>query len=164
MPVLINLRHLEREEQQLEGEVNGEDLDLGAPDELVRLAGPVRYDLTVERMGDGLLVMGRLACELACECARCLQPFTHRLELDPWACQVPLTGEDRVPVANDCVDLTPSVREDILLAFPQHPLCGSECRGLPSVPPTSVPKPGDVRPSQTATDASAWAALDQLKF
>ncbi len=35
-----------------------------------------------------------------------------------------------VPIKNDCVDLTPWVREDILLGFPQHPLCRPDCGGL----------------------------------
>ena len=43
---------------------------------------------------------------------------------------LPLEGEEAVSVVNDCVDLTPYVREDILLEFPQHPLCEPECRGL----------------------------------
>jgi uncharacterized metal-binding protein YceD (DUF177 family) len=43
---------------------------------------------------------------------------------------LPLEGEDKVPVDNDCVDLTPFVREDILLEFPQHPLCKPDCGGI----------------------------------
>ena len=36
----------------------------------------------------------------------------------------------QVAIENDCVDLTPFVREDILLEFPQHPLCKPDCGGL----------------------------------
>ena len=50
-------------------------------------------------------------------------------------------GEDRVAVDNDCVDLTPYLREDILLEFPQHPLCKPECRGLKKTS-TGKAKPG----------------------
>ena len=39
-------------------------------------------------------------------------------------------GDDKALVVNDCLDLTPYVREDILLALPLHPLCGSDCGGL----------------------------------
>ena len=44
-----------------------------------------------------------------------------------WTLHLPLEGEDKVTVENDCVDLTPFVREDILLEFPQHPLCKPDC-------------------------------------
>jgi uncharacterized metal-binding protein YceD (DUF177 family) len=71
-----------------------------------------------------------------------------------------LDGPDPVKVQNDVVDLTPYVREDIFLAFPQHPLCDPECRGLVSEPPTGVESRSGVGPSM----ASAWAALDKLKL
>ena len=67
---------------------------------------------------------------LDCECVRCLKTFQYQLDwtIGPAICR--LKGEEDVPVVNDCVDLTPYMREDILLEFPQHPLCEPECRGL----------------------------------
>ena len=56
------------------------------------------------------------------------------VRVDPWIADLPLVGEEKVAVDNDCVDLTPYLREDILLAFPQHPLCEPDCRGLPKAP------------------------------
>ena len=73
---------------------------------------------------------GSLTLTLDCECVRCLKTFEHELKLTDWALHLPLEGEEKVPVENDCVDLTPFVREDILLEFPQHPLCKPDCRGL----------------------------------
>jgi uncharacterized protein len=72
-----------------------------------------------------------------------------------------LHGEERVAVVNDCVDLTPYVREDILLEFPQHPLCEPECRGLPK------PEIGQAKKGSGAGPigpASAWAELDKLNL
>jgi uncharacterized protein len=99
---------------------------------------------------------------LDCHCVRCLKPFKYPLKFEDWTALLPLEGEDRVPVVNDLVDLTPSIREDILLAFPQHPLCDPECRGLPK---TSIggnkqtKKTGQVEPK-----SPAWAELDKLKL
>jgi len=62
-------------------------------------------------------------------------------------------------VINDSVDLTPYLREDIFLAFPQHPLCKSDCRGLAASQPDKGRK--TTRPEP---DASPWAALDKLKL
>jgi uncharacterized metal-binding protein YceD (DUF177 family) len=65
-------------------------------------------------------------------------------------------------VANDSVDLGPIFREDTLLAFPQHPLCSEDCAGLPG---TSGSKDaGADKTPQGQKSASAWGALDRLKF
>ena len=153
----VNLRHLEEHGLRLQGELPVAELDLGVNDELIRAEKPLRYDLTVELLHDALLVQGALALPLECECARCLKKFRTELKLAPWTAHLPLAGEDKVSVDNDCVDLTPFVREDMLLDFPQHPLCRPDCAGL---------KRKDVRKADAAeTPASAtWAQLDQLKL
>ncbi len=162
MPLNFNLRHLEKRSLRLEGEASAKELDLVEIDELMELAEPVRYDMTVERLGDNILVQGRLQCALACRCARCLKPFVHELDLRHWAVDLPLDGEDKVHVSNDCVDLTPYVREDILLAFPQHPLCDPECRGLLGAA-HSLQQPDRVE-TQAREVSSAWAELNKLKL
>jgi uncharacterized metal-binding protein YceD (DUF177 family) len=65
-----------------------------------------------------------------------------------------------VAVINDCVDLTPYLREDIFLAFPQHPLCGLQCDGL-AKPQKDVKSGGAGGPGAAA---SVWAELDELKL
>jgi len=60
----------------------------------------------------------------------------------------------------DCVDLTPFLREDILLTLPQHPLCKPDCRGLSQFAAGGASGPT----SQTNAGASAWAALNKLKL
>ena len=71
-------------------------------------------------------------------------------------------GEEAVAVNNDCVDLTPYIREDILLEFPQHPLCEADCGGLLKTHPGTRDNAGD--PKQTKRESSAWDDLDKLKF
>jgi uncharacterized protein len=162
MPLLVNLRHLEREPQVLQGEIPVEDLDVGNWDELIQTPLPLKFDLTTQLVGRGLLVQGRLELPLACECARCLQPFRMAVQIEQWAVLLPLEGQDKVLVINDCVDLTPWIREDILLAFPLHPVCRPECGGLPEAKASAwsaVLGPGPELPGD-----SAWAALDKLKF
>jgi len=162
MAVLINLRHLERNSARLESEIPPAELDMDGVDELIHVEEPLRYALEAQKLDDGILVQGNLALNLKCECVRCLKPFTYRLELSDWACHLPLEGEDKVLVANDCVDLTPYMREDILLEFPQHPLCKSECSGLPKKSIGKTTKTGGA--GQTKENSSAWAELNKLKF
>jgi uncharacterized metal-binding protein YceD (DUF177 family) len=161
MSLVVNLRHLEAHSLQLKGELPVEELDLDLRDDLVRAEKPLQYDLEAEQMEDGLLLQGRLLLPLRCLCVRCLKPFEFQLKLDKWAQLLPLVGEEKVSVVNDCVDLTPFVREDILLEFPQHPLCKTECSGLPKTFIGKVKKPSGSGP--TKEQSSAWAALDKLK-
>jgi uncharacterized protein len=162
-PLAVSLRQLEQDDAlELRGEVDAAQLQIESFDEVIEIAGPLRYDLTVEMHGDALLVMGDLVLPLKCTCVRCLGPFLHEVELGGWSALAPLGGEEGLQILGDWVDLTPLLRDDVVLAFPQHPLCKPECSGLPN------PKPGGQSASGTESvggdGASQWAALDQLKL
>jgi uncharacterized protein len=160
VPVLLNLTQLASEVLTLEGTLPAAELDWGGPDDLVTVGGPLAYHFTVRKQGVALLLHGTLAVELDCRCARCLKSFRRRLELSPWSAELALTGEDAPPVIGEVVDLTPCLREDTVLALPQHPLCEPECGGLPSPPRSGGGQSG----ATPAGEESAWSALDQLKF
>jgi len=162
MPLTFNLRHLERQDLHLEGELPPGDLDAEGLDELIAIRKPLQYELSLERLNNSVLVQGRLAAVLECECVRCLKKFQKMVRLDPWNANLPLTGEEKVAVDNDCVDLTPLIREDILLAFPQHPLCENECSGLPKAPQKLAQHGGGAK--QSGEVSSPWAELNKLKF
>ena len=161
MPVTFNIRHLEEKSLSLAGDLPFAELDLANVDELIHPSQPLSYELNVEKFERGILVQGKLRLPLECECARCLKPFPHLLIFDPWACHLDLEGEEKIAIINDFVDLTPSIREDILLAFPQQPLCGPECKGLTWLRNEQT-KPGAVREPESASNA--WAELNKLKF
>lgn len=162
MPLLINIRHLEKDAVRLQGQLPAAELDMEEVDELIHLTQPLNYDIEVQKLDNGILAQGSLELILDCECVRCLKPFQYRLELPDWACHLALEGEEQVPVVNDCVDLTPHVREDILLEFPQHPLCKTECNGLPKKAVGKKKNTGGT--GQTKEVSSAWAELNKLKF
>jgi len=123
---------------------------------------PLRYALEVQKLQEGLLVHGTLQLPLDCQCVRCLKPFQTNVMLNDWSLHLPFQGEDAVKVVNDCVDLTPLLREDILLEFPQHPLCSQECHGLSfnhDSPPGAT-----LSSSHAQSESSAWDELDKLKL
>jgi uncharacterized metal-binding protein YceD (DUF177 family) len=158
MPITVNLRHLERKDVHLEGEISARELEIDDVDEVVHTKTPLTYDLTVEQNGPNLLITGRLTITLSCECVRCLKPVRHPITMDPYNAFVPLEGEDAARVSNDLVDLTPYIREDILLAFPQHPVCEAECESLPL-------SSGKKQSSGAALgEISAWDKLNKLKL
>ena len=159
MPLLFNLRQLEAKNLVLAGEIALEELDLRLTDELLHPGQKLAYELEIEKLDNGVLVQGTLKLPLTSDCARCLKPFQNDIEILDWASHLTFEGEDAVPINNDCVDLTPLIREDILLSVPQHPLCEPECRGL--VSPRKDLKSGGAQESQTS---SAWAELNKLKL
>ena len=162
MALLLNLRHIEDKNIRLEGELSVQDLEIENLDEMIHTQHPVAYDLEAQKLEHAVLVTGSLEVDLDCECVRCLTPFRHHLVLDDWACHLPLIGEDKAAVVSDCIDLTPYIREDIVLAFPQHPLCKSDCSGLASTKQKPEETPGSA--ALAAPDSSTWAALDKLKL
>jgi uncharacterized protein len=162
MPLLVNLRHLEAHNVRLEGELPVEELDLDTRDEMIQAKEPLQYDFEVQKLEHSLLAQGRMQLTLDCQCVRCLRPFKQTVKLEHWSSHLPLQGEESVPVVNDCVDLTPYVREDILLEFPQHPLCDAECRGLPNSISGEATKP--LKSDQPETGSTEWSELNKLKF
>ena len=160
MPLLVNIQQLAREPQTLKGELAVEDLDLDVHDEMVQAKEPLRYDLTVEKLEDAVLAQGRLRLKLDCQCVRCLKPVKIELDLKGWAAHLPMEGEDAVDVVSDSVDLTPYIREDILLGFPQYPVCKPECGGLKGGSPGKSKKTSDA----TGLPSSALSELDKLKL
>ncbi len=156
MPVKINLIHLQRGAQSLVGEIPVADLELGPDDELVHCRQPLRYDLTAELVGEGVLVRGSVEMELELECARCLRPFKKTIELPDYGAHLSLEGEDSVPTLDDSIDLTPFLREDIMLDLPRHPLCQVDCAGLA---PT-----GEIEAVEGGSGGNAWSELEKLKF
>jgi uncharacterized protein len=160
MPVQVNIRHLEERDVEIQGQLSAAELDLGNCDELVHAKQPLHFDLTVQRVSGDIVAQGSLELTLDCECARCLKPFAHNVRLDDWTAHFPLEGPEKVAVHDDLADLTPQIREDILLEFPQHPVCGADCRGLPNRSKEKK-KSGE---QTNGSGSSAWSELNKLKF
>ena len=161
MPLLVNLRHLEKKNVPLKGEMSSIELGVANADELIK-PGNLIYDFEAEKLEENILVQGTMRLSLECECGRCLKPFKEKLNFPHFVLHLPLEGEEKVDVINDCVDLTPHLREDILLAFPQHPVCSEKCEGLPKGAAAKLKKARGQ--GKIEEQSSAWAALDKLKL
>jgi uncharacterized protein len=160
MSLTLNLLDLQKEPRHLEGALPAAELALGFEDDLLHFDHPLEYALDAEHMGDAVLVQGTLRLPMQCDCARCLKPFRYELVLEGWAAHLPLTGDDKVSQNGDLVDLTPYMREDIVLALPQHPVCGAGCGGIKPPPPAAKNPAG----AGHSGSSEAWAALDRLKL
>jgi uncharacterized protein len=156
----FNVSELEDQNLQLQGKLLPEELDVGEVDELIHVREPLSYDLSVQRLEDSLLVQGRVHVVLACECARCLRAFPLVLDWPHWTAHLPLSGEDSVKLVDGEADLTPFLREDTLLRFPQHPLCQPGCGGMAR---PKAGKSGEMT-GRVSDSGSVWSALNQLKL
>ena len=158
MSLVVNLEDLKEADLRLEGELPLEGAETEANDELIKADKPLTYELEASLLDDALLVRGRLELPLDCECARCLKPFVHTVSLPAWTLHLPLVVVAAIETINDSVDLTPWVREDTVLGFPQHPLCAPDCSGLKAVGPE-----GSTAVAGTEPLPSPWAQLDDLE-
>ncbi|MCF7669261.1 MAG: YceD family protein [Verrucomicrobia bacterium] len=162
MAVRINIRQLEKNDQFLAGEVSLSELEIETFDECIRIGSPLKYKMKASLLEDNVLVQGRLEIALDLDCVRCLKRFIHELRIDDWLVDLPIKGEDKVELVDDSLDLTPFMREDILLELPQHPLCDPGCKGLPNLP-RRLKEHRDPR-GLDEIGTSVWDKLDNLNF
>ena len=161
--ILVNTARIGPEGEHICGEEDSAVLELEAiPGVPIFSRGPIRYDLNATMVGHDLLVTGSAFVELETECVTCLGKMTVRLG-DPAIC----IHIEKVP--EEEVDLTPDIREDILLAMPSRFKCSEDCKGLcPGCGANlNVEKchcSGKKKKEKEPAPNSAWNALDDLKF
>lgn len=91
---------------------------------------PVRIEVLLESVVEGILVTGPVSGTAAFRCARCLRPFTGRFRVEVAELFVPEADDDGYPMGDGEIDLEPMVRDAVLLAMPFSPLCAPDCLGL----------------------------------
>jgi uncharacterized protein len=116
----------------------------GIAGETLRVVSPVSltFDITRQEIGR-YRVAGHVAAELELTCSRCLEPFTLPVAADFDLRYVPRTenvgeGEREVEeddlttafYAEDQIDLSELIAEQLHLALPMKPLCSEQCNGL----------------------------------
>jgi uncharacterized protein len=150
----INLREIPEEGLDLSGDIV-EDIFQLSP-EHPQPSGPVHYDLHAEIVGETVMVRGCLEADFEMTCVRCLDPFRFHVHLPETLFAEEIEGRETI-------DLTESIREDILIALPDHPHCEEAC------PPRSCPAQGlfeapeesaDEKPGDGSQGRRPWADLE----
>jgi uncharacterized protein len=126
---------------------------LGIEDKEIDFHTPISYDVVASQMGMALLVQGRLWTTVTLRCGRCLKEFEQELRANEFVVHRELGGEE-------LVDLTPEVREDILLQLPAYPVCRSQCKGL--CPSCGQDLNKSVCQCERAVENPVWTALDEV--
>ncbi len=160
-PLLVNAAELLRQpgsRRQIDLAVPLADVDVHDR----RLAGDVAVDVTLTSSLDDIVVAGKLRVAWSDECRRCLRPLSQELVADVEERYAPGGGDDAFPIEHGQLDLAPMVREEVLLAIPDAPLCRPECAGLCPTCGTDL-NAGPCGCDREIRD-ERWAVLDQLRL
>lgn len=134
---------------------------LGVGDE--RITGPVEVDLAAVSSIDGIVVTGSITLPWAAPCRRCLAAVTGASVVDvDEVYQDVVNVDDAYVIEGDQIDLTPAVREYVLLEVPDGPLCRAECAGI--CPVCGIDRNESSCECDTTVSDDRWAALDQLEL
>jgi uncharacterized metal-binding protein YceD (DUF177 family) len=144
----IHLKQVPAQGLHLDGDEDCPIQDLEP--EGIRCAGPLHYNMDVGIAGGALWARGSLSQPVELRCVSCLENFVHDVQVPAFAVHTELHGPEMV-------DLTPFMREDLLLNLPAHPRCDRDgnrvCKG-------KKPEPAE----EDLKRRSDWSALDKLKL
>jgi uncharacterized protein len=120
------------------------------PEDQLKLSQPLKVLLHLVNTGNSVLINGKGETALEVACSRCLQPFSLPVSFEikeEFVRQMPdnlskrkhksgeeielRTGDFIYPIeADNTIDLTELLRQDLLLALPIKMLCKPDCQGL----------------------------------
>src|SRR6266480_1158953 len=116
----------------------------------IRCAGQLHYSIDLGIAGGALWARGSLSQPVELSCVSCLEKFVHEIKVPAFAVHTELRGPE-------AVDLTPFIREDLLLNLPAHPHCDRDGGRICKTKYIEMPE-------QDAKRESDWSALDKLKL
>jgi len=150
--LIVDIARLDSEGETFSGETAADVLEMGATP-LFKPLGGIVYEIHVEQIDGEFLAQGRVSHRFQCVCSRCAEVFELTVEDPAFFANYP------VAEAGEYVDLTPDMREAIILTLPGYPVCREECKGLCAR--CGVNLNHETCTCGPAQDGS-WAALDQL--
>jgi len=144
----VHLNQIPPEGLHLVGE---EDCPLGdiATSE-IRCVGPMRYTLDLGVSDGALWANGTIAQTVELSCVACLEKFEYEIRVPAFALQTELHGPENV-------DITPFMREDILLNLPPYPHCDRDGGRVCKAAKFEIT-------SDDGTVKADWSVLDKLKL
>jgi uncharacterized protein len=153
--VKVHLKQIPPEGLHLEGEEDCLISDLESDG--IRCAGPMKYQIDVGVAEGSLWANGALTQPVELTCVGCLERFVHEIKVPAFAVHTELHGPETV-------DLSPFMREDILLNLPTHPRCDAngsrKCKVIAKLREVSQ----EDRQGRAAKREHDWGELDKLKL
>lgn len=115
---------------------------------------PIHVKFSVNLVGRTLVIRGRLTSTVVVECSRCLKRFNHPVHVADYTYA-------REVKPDETVDLTGSIREDIIISLPMKRLCSPDCKGL--CPVCGQDLNLSVCGCHRSSGLSSFSCLDRLK-
>jgi uncharacterized protein len=120
------------------------DEDISAIDKDIDVSAPLVGRVKFLRLGEGILVTGRVRTRVRVPCRRCLADVEVPVELqleEQFNPSIDIVSGRPIPLEDGqeeatrtderhMLDLTEVVRQNLVLALPMSALCKEECRGL----------------------------------
>jgi uncharacterized protein len=102
---------------------------------------PVHAELTVKKVGEEILIKGKIVTSLSLICSRCLVPFESSIdsrfdlvylpeELDVMQDQLESDDINKLFYYDGKIDIEEVILEQLNLVFPAKPLCSDDCQGI----------------------------------
>jgi uncharacterized protein len=102
---------------------------------------PVHAELTVKKVGEEILIKGKIVTSLSLICSRCLVPFETLVdsrfdlvylpeELDLMQDQLEIDDLNKLFYYDGKIDIEEVILEQLNLVFPSKPLCSADCQGI----------------------------------
>lgn len=152
--MIIDIPKLREEGEWFEGDEPASILELEG-DSILRLEGSIHYRFFVQPVSGKLVVKGTLTLPLSVACGRCAEFYSTTLADSSFLRAYEISG------GVETVDVTPDIREDVLLQLPSFPVCSPDCKGL-------CPQCGQNRNKGTCDcrppEGNLWGALDGLSL
>ncbi len=140
--MIIDIDRLPKEGLKISRNFDFPSIDLVEEDAI--FLQPVHAELTVKRIGEEIMVKGRITTRLSFVCSRCLAPFEFpvdsRFDLvflheDVHEMRDELNDEDMDMMfyRGRQIDIGEVILEQLNLTFPSKPLCSERCEGICAV-------------------------------
>ena len=135
-PLIFDVRTLGSASARLEERVVPAPAELGSGLVQVPEGEPVRLEVQLEEVSEGVLVTAEVTAPLVGECARCLDEFRSSVQVrfqELFTARDQDSDDDGYLLDGDLLDLEPALRDALVLELPLSPLCADDCQGLCSV-------------------------------
>jgi|AOAMet2_C27A4_35_1029305.scaffolds.fasta_scaffold10045_1 uncharacterized protein len=156
--ITIDTTTLPEEGKIFSGELDSVTIDLSNSDSSA--AGPLEYDLHLQKFDSELLVRGTLSLKMMFTCVRTLQRFEQTIHVKSFDLSIELTG--------DQVDLADHLREEVVVRFPDYPRCDEAdlpmtCEVDSRYLAVDKPSGDDVKTHPRDEAPTPWDALDGIQ-
>ncbi len=94
---------------------------IGEPE--LRFVDPITVNIRAKKVDHDIIVQGEINAVLIVSCARCLENFEYKIEKNNYFAYFKNPKDENI-------DLTPGLREDIIVSLPIKAVCRDDCKGL----------------------------------